>query len=232
MNRRPKLLDLFCGGGGAGMGYSRAGFEVVGVDNEQQDNYPFEFFHDNALRVLQDDSFLARFDAIHASPPCQAYSTLNRFNETNYPDLYEVTRDQLERIGLPWVIENVIGAPYRSGIVLCGSMFGLSVRRHRNFESSVLMFPPQCEHAAQGRPVGVYGHGQFYWENGEKQWRNVPRAEAEAAMGIDWMSRAELAEAIPPAFTEYIGARLLEALPVLAGRVVSSYGEPKTESEA
>lgn len=191
------------------MGYHRAGFNVVGIDIAPQPNYPFESFVGDALRVLEDHSYLARFDAIHASPPCQAYSTLNRFNETSYPDLYVPVRDRIEATGLPWAIENVVGAPYRSGVILCGSMFGLAVRRHRNFETRDLIFPPQCDHATQGRPVGVYGHGQFYWEDGEKQWRNVPRAEAEAAMGIDWMSRAELSEAIPPAFTEYVGAALL-----------------------
>lgn len=207
----PRLLDLFCGAGGASMGYYRAGFEVVGVDKEPMPNYPFEFHRGDALSYPLDG-----FDAIAASPPCQAYSTLNRFNGVEYPDLYEPTRERLEAAGVPWVIENVIGAPYRSGVVLCGSMFGLRVRRHRNFETSFLVFPPACDHAAQGRPTGVYGHGQFYWENGEKQWRNVPRAEAEEAMGIDWMSRAELSEAIPPAFTEFIGLALLNVLEVAA----------------
>lgn len=205
------MLDLMCGAGGCTRGYQLAGFHVTGVDVNPQPNYCGDaFYQDDALQVAP--GFLQSFDVIHASPPCQAYSTLNGFNETSYPDLYVATRTLLERTGLPWVIENVIGAPYRSGVVLCGSMFGLQVRRHRNFESSALMFPPQCDHAAQGRPVGVYGHGQFYWEDGEKQWRNVPRSEAEAAMGIDWMTRAELSEAIPPAFTNWVGTQLLSSL--------------------
>ena len=194
------------------MGYHRAGFEVVGVDKKPQPHYPFEFHQADAL-----DFPLDGFDVIHASPPCQAYSTLASFTPAGgWPDLYEATRERLVGSAARWVIENVVGAPYRSGFILCGSMFGLKVRRHRNFECSELMFPPACDHAGQGRPVGVYGHGQFYWENGVRCWRNVPRAEAEAAMGIDWMSREELSEAIPPAFTEWVGTQLLNVLEAAA----------------
>lgn len=208
--RKPRLLDLFCGAGGAARGYQSAGFHVTGVDIDPQPNYCGDEFHQaDALEWAACLPSFRRFDAVHASPPCQAYSTLNRFNGVEYPDLYEMTRGLLERSGLPWVIENVVGAPYRSGFVLCGSMFGLKVRRHRNFETSHLMFPPSCDHAGQGHPTGVYGHGQFFWRDGVKAWRNVPRAEAEAAMGIDWMSRAELAESIPPAYTTWIGTQLL-----------------------
>ena len=115
---------------------------------------------------------------------------------------------------MTWVMENVVGAPYVSGIVLCGSMFGLKVRRHRNFESSHALMGLRCDHDAQGMPTGVYGHGQFYWENGRKAWRNVPLDEARDAMGIDWMERRELAEAIPPAYCEWVGAQLF---PVAVG---------------
>lgn len=207
---KPRLLDLFSGAGGASRGYQMAGFHVTGVDISPQPRYAGDEFHQADAMTFPLDGF----DVIAASPPCQAYSTLGSFNRhVEYPDLYEATRDRLEANGAPWVIENVVGAPYRSGIVLCGSMFGLRVRRHRNFETSFFIFgPPRCDHAAQGMPVGVYGHGQFFWENGEKRWRNVPINEARNAMGIDWMERRELSEAIPPAFTEYVGAQLLEQL--------------------
>ncbi len=200
--RKPRLLDLFCGAGGAAMGYHRAGFEVVGVDIAPQPNYPFEFVQMDALDCVAAMSGLVGLEAIHASPPCQAYSTLATLAPDNdYPDLYEPTRDLLEQTGLPWVIENVIGAPYRSGVVLCGSMFGLRIRRHRNFESNVLMFAPPCDHGWQsdriypalngadrkrgGRSgiVGVYGNG------GDKRADLWPEA-----MEINWMTRRELTQ--------------------------------------
>lgn len=201
------------------MGYARAGFDVTGVDVTPQPNYPFSF-HEmdafDAISMLRPDGLwpgIRSFDAIHASPPCQAYSTLGRFSKhVEYPDFYEQIRDLIEVLTKPWVIENVVGAPYRQGFTLCGSMFGLRVRRHRNFETRDLMLAPHCAHRAQGHPTGVYGHGQFFWKNGEKSWRNVPLDEARQAMGIDWMERRELAESIPPAYTEWIGTRLLENL--------------------
>jgi DNA (cytosine-5)-methyltransferase 1 len=203
---QPRLLDLFAGAGGATRGYQLAGFHVTGVDNRPQPRYCGDAFYEADAMTFP----LEGFDAVHASPPCQAYSTLGRFSKhVTYPDLYEPTRARLEAAGVPWVIENVVGAPYRSGFVLCGSMFGLRVRRHRNFESSELMFPPLCDHREQGHPTGVYGHGQFFWKDGEKSWRNVPIDEARDAMGIGWMERRELAEAIPPAYTQFIGEQLL-----------------------
>src|SRR5262252_358856 len=152
---RPRLLDLFCGAGGAAMGYWRAGFDVTGVDVVPQPSYPFTFVQADALAYPLDG-----FDAVHASPPCQAYSVATgNARRGDHVDLYEPVRRRLEASGLPWVIENVIGAPYRQGVVLCGSMFGLRVRRHRNFEASFLMLAPACDHATQGRPLGVYGAG-------------------------------------------------------------------------
>lgn len=197
------------------MGYHRAGFDVVGVDIEPQPNYPFEFHQADALAVLDgwlDLLAMYGFAAVHASPICQGNSNLRYFNEDEYADLITPTRERLDALGLPYVIENVPGSPMRPDLMLCGSQFGLAVQRHRWFEFSsgppaVLISP--CHHSS--RPVGVYGHGQFYWENGEKRWRNVTRAEASHAMGIYWMTRRELSQAIPPMYTEFIGAQVLAA---------------------
>ena len=201
---KPRLLDLFCGAGGAAMGYSRAGFEVVGVDINPQPNYPFEFIQYDVLAI---ENLGYTFDAIHASPPCQAYSRTARLHpEITYPRLIEQTRDLLEQLGLPWVIENTPPAPIRPDYQLCGTMFGLKTRRHRWFEASgapLHLHHPCNDHSAA--PVQVFGHGgdsSKYWTMDE--WRE--------AMGIDWMTRGEMAEAIPPAYTEFIGKQLLELL--------------------
>jgi DNA (cytosine-5)-methyltransferase 1 len=187
------------------MGYHRAGFDPIGVDIEPQPNYPFSFVHADALAYLDHlGDGIRKFDAIHASPPCQAYSTLNMGE--GHADLYEATRDALEATGLPWVIENVPGAPFRSGITLCGSMFGLPVRRHRNFETSFLiMVPPK--HSCPTGVVTVTGHAGSTPHS--KKPRNV--AEARKALGIDWdTTMHETAQAIPPAYTESIGQQLLQ----------------------
>lgn len=209
---RPRLLDLFCGAGGASMGYHRAGFEVVGVDLRAQPRYPFEFHQADAMAFP-----LEGFDAIHASPPCQRYSHLTRTRHKSrvkdHPDLVVPTRERLEAAGVPWVIENVVGSPL-SGIVLCGSSFGLGVRRHRVFEASFGMLAPECRHAEQGRAVPVYGHtGSGANRGGEaRHGRKNGIAEWREAMGIDWMTVAEIVEAIPPAYTEWIGRWLIEQL--------------------
>ena len=218
---RPRLLDLFCGAGGAAVGYHRAGFDVVGVDINPQPHYPFEFHQMNALFALG-TGMAEGFDAIHASPPCQAYSVLRRANpDAEYPDLIAPTRWLLEQSALPWVIENVPGAPLHPSIVLCGSMFDLGsgarqLRRHRLFESSLMLMQPECRH--EGEAIGVYGGGptgRYTFENGCKQ-RNGRRggyqgtmAERREAMGIDWMNSGELNQAIPPEYTTWIGAQLL-----------------------
>lgn len=199
-----------------------AGFFVFGIDINPQPNYcGDEFMQADVMEVLGDydamPGFIGSFDAIHASPICQGNSNLRHFNADEYADLLTPTRERLIEIGLPWVIENVPGAPMRKDIVLCGEMFELDVQRHRWFELSsgppgVLLSP--CVHAT--RPVGVYGHGQFYWEGNEKKWRNVTRDEASAAMGIDWMSRKGLSQAIPPAYTEFIGRLLIQELEAVA----------------
>jgi DNA (cytosine-5)-methyltransferase 1 len=211
---RPRLLDLFCGAGGASVGYHRAGFDVVGVDNRPQPHYPFEFHQADAMTYPLDG-----FDAIHASPPCQAFTTAQSINGRSHPDLLAPTRERLRGWGGVWVIENVPGAPMRPDFILCGSTFGLQVMRHRWFEFHQATYTLQhpCQHVWEGDgPVGVYGHTGRSSKfdptkrgSGNHGWMV---ADWRRAMGIDWMTRDELAQAIPPAYTEYIGYQLLAAL--------------------
>ena len=205
-----KLLDLFSGAGGAAMGYSHAGFtEIVGVDIEPQPHYPFTFVKADAFAYLAEHG--SEFDVIHASPPCQRYSSMSRRRD-GHPDLYAPMRTALLQTGKPFVIENVIGAPYSHGLLLCGSMFGLVVRRHRNFETSHLIFPPsQCRHKEQGRPIIVTGNGgggtSPHSDKGIK-------SEWPSYMGMLWASPDEVTQSIPPAYTEFIGKALLAQLAV------------------
>jgi DNA (cytosine-5)-methyltransferase 1 len=219
---KPRLADLFCGAGGSARGYADLGFEVVGVDIEPQLNYPFEFIQTDAL-----DFPLWGFDAVHASPPCQYSSVLSRaWNaDLNRTNLIRPTRDKLMASGLPYVIENVPGAFLRQPITLCGSSFGLRVRRHRNFETSFPVAEPGCDHGWQDTdriyPQRISkARGEVRWTgviqvHGTRQLHNAYCTTADEhrlaceAMGIDWMNRAELTQAIPPAFTRYIGERLL-----------------------
>jgi DNA (cytosine-5)-methyltransferase 1 len=198
--RKPRLLDLFCGAGGAAMGYHRAGFEVVGVDIAAQKHYPFEFHQGDAMTWP-----LEGYDTIHASPPRQAFTAARVIHGRQHPDLLTPTRKRLQDWGGPWVIENVPGAPMRPDVVLCGSMFRpLRIRRHRWFESNMVelfALRPPCQHDPSD--VSVFGHGGHVY-HGVADWRD--------AMGIPWMTRDELAQAIPPAYTEFIGAQLLAAL--------------------
>ena len=215
-----RVLDLFCGAGGAAMGYHRAGFEVVGVDIEPQPNYPFRFVQTDALRYIEsliDLGYANRYDLIHASPPCQAYSTLRHSpGASEYADLVDVTRNLLDILGRPYVIENVPGAPLWRPITLCGSMFdlrseGFELRRHRLFETKPFGVPqPVCDHLL---PVlGVYGD---LTPNPRPSTRGVKAGHENARqlMGIDWMTTPELVQAIPPAYTEHIG-RAFAGLPV------------------
>ena len=216
---RPVLLDLFCGAGGAAMGYHMAGFDVIGVDIEQQPHYPFEFIQGDWWESMFDVS--GRFDAVHASPPCQAYSTTASLHTAEYPKLISRVRGDLSLLnGVPWVIENVAGArqAMRNPVTLCGSSFGLGVRRHRLFETSFPMsFVPPCAHYLQPEPIDVTGTGASRIgerTDGKGGNSRKPRnlAHAREVMGIDWMTRREIAEAIPPAFTEFMGERLLAHL--------------------
>lgn len=203
---RPRLLDLFCGAGGAAMGYHRAGFEVVGVDIAPQPHYPFAFIQADALMW-----WIGGFDAIHASPPCQAYSWSARRWNVERADLLDDTRERLRMAGVPFVIENVPGAPLLEPAVLCGRMFGLPLIRHRLFETNWQLWPlpGHPRHVGligKGQAVTVAGHG------GDNVRGNGGRAAKRAAMGIDWMTDVELNEAIPPAYTEWIGRQLIAAL--------------------
>jgi DNA (cytosine-5)-methyltransferase 1 len=216
------LLDLFCGAGGAAVGYHRAGFDVVGVDINPQPHYPFEFHQADAMTFPLDG-----YDAIHASPPCQAYSVANNIHgNTNHPDLLPATRDALNATGLPWIIENVPGAPMTSYVVMCGLTLGLNVKRHRWFESNISLLVPSCPRGHRGDWVSVFGHtvlerGHVIGKakgggNRIKRRRHLGTDVGRVAMGIDWMNRDELSEAIPPAYTEHIGRQLLEHLQATA----------------
>jgi hypothetical protein len=216
---RPLLLDLFCGAGGAGMGYHRAGFDVLGVDVNPQPDYPFEFIQADAIEYLR--WILAQpfmpVNAVHTSPPCQASCNLTKGTNAGreYPQLIPQTRELLAQTGLPTVIENVQGAEVRRDLTLCGEMFGLGVIRHRYFECSFPVEKP--EHVKHRGRVRGWRHGEYfdgpyvavYGGGGGKA--TVP--EAQEAMGIDWTDDlVSLNEAIPPAYTEYVGAQLLRAM--------------------
>lgn len=200
------------------MGYHRAGFDVVGVDINPQPNYPFEFHQIDALGVLRYFNLPKTFDAIHASPPCQAYSVTSALHDNDHPELVDPIRRCLDAIGLPYVIENVVGAPLIPDrtVQLCGSSFGLGVRRHRLFETNpTITLRPQCNHAAQPHPVDVTGTGGPSSKprtGGGRSRKPRDLAHAREVMGIDWMTRRELSQAIPPAFTEWIGHRMLEQM--------------------
>jgi DNA (cytosine-5)-methyltransferase 1 len=216
---RPKLLDLFCKAGGAAVGYHRAGFDVVGVDIEPQPNYPFEFVQGDALEVV--GRIGAEFDAIHASPPCQRYSVGRSIHGSGdrHPDLVAPVREALSRAGRPWVIENVVGAPLSPySAVLCGLMFGLGVLRHRRFEASFLLLAPPHQrhpkHLTTGTRTAKRGGRGNGYSTGEQglvcvAGNNFVREAAAKAMGIDWMTRRELAQAIPPAYTAFVGTQLI-----------------------
>jgi DNA (cytosine-5)-methyltransferase 1 len=210
---RPLLLDLFCGAGGAAMGYHRAGFDVVGVDIKPQPNYPFEFVQWDALDYLRHTS-MKPVDAIHASPPCQAFTAYRRrpSHVGEYEDLIPETRLVLSSKGLPWVIENIPGAPLDMPVQLCGSAFGLDVRRHRLFESNRAMFGAPCVHGQQNGDYAQATNRTNRRKTVEVGVWRIPLAEQQRAMGIGWMTLGELSEAIPPSYTEFIGAQLLEHL--------------------
>jgi len=211
-----RLLDLFCGAGGCSEGYHRAGFEVTGVDLRDQPNYPFRFVKADALNI----HFIDEYDAIHASPPCQNYcwsSARYRAKGKKYPDLIEHVRKMLTESGKPYVIENVSTAPLRHPTYLEGTMFGLNVIRRRSFETNWWL--PQPMYIERKKPImqqskndprifmqksaycTVAGNGADGWSCRVADWRK--------AMGVDWMTREEIKQAIPPKYTEYVGRYLM-----------------------
>lgn len=200
-----RALDLFCGAGGVSMGLHRAGFDVTGVDIRPQPNYPFTFIQADALDSGLD---LATFDFIAASPPCQAHSKTRAIHGYDYPDLIPQTREMLIASGVPYAIENVPGAPLQSPIMLCGTMFGLRVIRHRLFETSFPILAPKCgRHGSTNSHRGYSTGGEFITVAGN----NYRRVEGAAAMGIDWpMTRPELSQAIPPSYAEFIGRAAIQ----------------------
>jgi DNA (cytosine-5)-methyltransferase 1 len=210
---RPRLLDLFCGAGGAAVGYHRAGFDVTGVDNRPQSRYPFPFIQADAMTFP-----LGGYDAIHASPPCQDHSVTQNFTTARHGSgwMLAATRELLQQQPLPWVIENVPGSPMRADYKLCGCMFDglrtdtMMLNRERWFETSWHGFGmrPPCSHDLPA--VSVAGHDVPSHQR--KFGRSVTLKERRQAMGIDWMGRDELGQAIPPAYTVYIGAQLMEHL--------------------
>ena len=206
---KPRLLDLFCGAGGCSVGYARAGFEVIGVDIEPQPHYPFEFHQADAMVFPLDG-----FDVIHASPPCQAFTNQGKISGKNHPNLIIPVRQRIRH--LHYIIENVEGAPLLSPIRLCGSMFGLGVRRHRKFESSIpLVVDLSCHHKNQEIRAyyGAWGREAFRAKKpGNKDTLRGTVERAPLDMGIDWMVWKELCQAIPPAYTEYLGKQLMERL--------------------
>ena len=213
-----KLLDLFCGVGGGADGYFVAGFdEIVGVDNRDQPRYPYDFVKSNVFYYLKNND-VSQFDAIHASPPCQFYSVLARTHKhIKHDDLIPETRHWLNRLGKPYVIENVEGAPLMKPKMICGTERGLGLethrlRRHRWFETNFDMVTPLCRCRYDSRPVAyVAGGGPTYATTGyskEKTW-GATADQARELMGIDWATKDEVAQAIPPAYTRLIGSHLL-----------------------
>jgi DNA (cytosine-5)-methyltransferase 1 len=208
---KPRLLDLFCGAGGAAMGYHRAGFEVVGVDINPQPHYPFEFVQMDAREALRG---VDGYDAIHASPPCQAYSMAARLHpgsNMNHPDLVDPTRELLDAIGLPYILENVKGSPLRASMMLCGSMFGLAIRKHRYFEVNwplPILAPASCNHQGMYDPY----HGEGRTSDKYRTAQGTPWMPSAGGWGRSRGVTGDVSNAIPPAYTEWIGGLLLASL--------------------
>jgi DNA (cytosine-5)-methyltransferase 1 len=197
-----KALDLFCGAGGASMGLYLAGFEVTGVDHREQPAYPFEFRAGDALS--QKD--LGFYDLVWASPPCQAFTAYRRRrgHVAPAPNLIEETRKLLRDSGVPYVIENVAGAPLKNPVMLCGSMFGLDVRRHRFFECSFPVLTPECDHQSQAPRFPPATNRTNLRRTVEVGVWRIPLETQRRAMEIDWMNLKELSQAIPPAYSLWI----------------------------
>lgn len=220
---KPLLLDLFCSAGGASEGYARAGFEVIGVDINPQPHYPHTFFQGDAFEYFRKHHHV--FDAFAGSPPCQENCSLKHMhNAKKHLDLIPETREAFRSTGKPYVIENVVGAQMIEPLMLCGTMFGLGcagaeLRRHRLFESNFFMMQPECQHGREERVIGVYGgHGRDRRRKVNTQ--DFPTTARAEALGIDWMNGRELSQAIPPAYTQYIGQYLMAA--VMEQRLVAA----------
>lgn len=220
---KPRLLDLFSCAGGAAKGYHDAGFEVIGVDINPQPRYPFEHHVGDALAFVRDHGH--EFDAIHASPPCQTYSKTRTLHDNTHPDLVEPTRAALIASGRPWVIENVVGAPLLNPLVLCGTEFGmtaldvdgvpLKLVRHRLFESNIeLHGNGGCRHDRAIQTATIYGAGggwtPAHRDNPERRGGYIPHTDViKALLGIDWMTKHEMSQVVPPVMAEHIGRQLL-----------------------
>lgn len=213
---RPRLLDLYSCQGGAGYGYHQAGFDVVGVDLDPQPRYPFTFYQADAIQTLKSMLEVKRrfgtvvYDAIHASPPCQAFTNAQKIMGNEHPDLLAPTRELLIELGIPYVIENVPGAPLREPVELCGAMFGLGTYRHRLFESNFTITPP--EHPRHVIKTTKMGRTPVEGEMMHVVGNFSGVEKARKAMGIDWMTRDGLRESIPPAYTKFIGEQLIQQL--------------------
>ena len=225
-SRKPRLLDLFCCAGGAGKGYADAGFEVVGVDIDPQPNYPLEFHQADAIEFVRDHGH--EFDAIHASPPCQTFSRTKTLHDNEHPDLIKPTRDALVASGKPWVMENVVGAPLIDPIKLSGQHFNmtapdvdgvpLKLVRHRLFESNILLRVPDSFHANRHiQTASIYGAGGGWTprhrDNPDRRGGYIPHTDViKKLLGIDWMTKHEMSQSIPPVFTEWVGRQIIEYL--------------------
>lgn len=226
---KPICLDLYCKAGGTSRGYQQAGFYVVGVDIEPQKNYiGDDFLQADALEVLRiligggciigqsgRVYYLADFDLIAASPPCQLDSVMTPMaHRQNHPDLIEPTRELLLKTGRPFVIENVSGARHKllNPVMLCGSMFGLPIWRHRYFETYPiwLMSPAACCH--DFKPVLITDNGGPNGNGWGKPRKRTPIEVKRRAIQIDWMVGDEITEAIPPAYTRYLGQKMIELI--------------------
>lgn len=218
----PRLLDLFCGAGGCSVGYARAGFEVVGIDNKPHADYPFPIVVADAMEFLAVPTFLQGFDVVHASPPCPAYSVSTHATGTaaNHPQLIQPVREALRAWGGVYVIENVEGAKWAMDhpLTICGWAMGLKhLRRHRLFESNAPLMSPGCL-CPNGDTVSVFGHsGEDRRKSAGGIRKHVPISEVRKLMGVEWMrSRDDVSDSIPPAYTEYLGAQLVEHIGAVA----------------
>lgn len=201
-----RALDLFCGAGGASMGLHRAGFDVIGVDQRPMPRYPFRFVQGDALRPPFD---LSQFDFIWASPPCQRWTApvQQRGLEDNHPDHIAAVRAMLIASGATWCIENVPRSPIRTSLILTGCMFGMATYRKRHFETSFAILAPQPGRpfGPKTRPGSVTVAGSSGGKSNRDQWVNGCKDAWQNAMGIDWMLNREMAQAVPPAYGEFIG---------------------------